>query len=271
MSRGSISHFLRKFRLIYIFDKIRFFLQRFEHRATNQSFQIQNPDVALPPDYLMYESFQINYGKYFEGGIEAAQWLISHLEKHIELKEKIILDWGCGPGRVIRHLPDLLGNECEYHGTDHNTASIDWCKKKLSAIHFNNNELEAELPYDNSYFDVIFGISVLTHLSETAHHEWLHELRRILKPGGILFLTAQGNNFKVKLTTLEARQFDRGDIVVRGKTKHGHRTYSAFHPTPFMVKLFEPMQILEHVTTPIEHGKSLPQDIWMVQKTKKKD
>ena len=46
----------------------------------------------------------------------------------------------------------------------------------------------------------------------------------------------------------------------------GHRTYSAFHPPGFMTRLFENVQILEHVETKPERGKGLPQDIWIIKK-----
>ena len=45
-----------------------------------------------------------------------------------------------------------------------------------------------------------------------------------------MFLTTQGDNFRVKLTDLELNKYNNDELVVRGKVKEGHRTYSAFHP-----------------------------------------
>ena len=45
-----------------------------------------------------------------------------------------------------------------------------------------------------------------------------------------MFLITQGDNFKVKLTDLELTKYKKNELVVRGKVKEGHRTYSAFHP-----------------------------------------
>jgi SAM-dependent methyltransferase len=110
--------------LLYSSDWLRFYLQQFINRKTNRKFKIENPAISLPPDYLIYESFQINYHKYFTESINTAKWICSYFYKYIELENKRILDWGCGPGRVIRHLPQVIGNGSEYYGTDYNSKAI---------------------------------------------------------------------------------------------------------------------------------------------------
>ncbi len=242
-------------------------MQKFKNRKINKDFKLQNPLVKLPPDYLIYESFQINYHKYYSESIETAKWLTGHFKRHIELKNKRILDWGCGPGRIIRHLPNIVNNGCEFFGTDYNKKSIEWCSKNLTGISFNNNSLIAQLPYDNEFVDVIYGTSIFTHLSEQLHYDWYNELYRVLKPKGIMLLTTQGDNFKVKLTDSELKKYNENQLVVRGNVKEGHRTYSAFHPKAFMQQLFNNVEILEHIESKPEQGKSLPQDIWIIRKS----
>jgi ubiquinone/menaquinone biosynthesis C-methylase UbiE len=266
MIKGQLSNLLRELGFIYFTDWIWFYIQRYKNRKVNEDFKKKHPDIKLPPDYLIYESFQINYHKYFIESIDTAKWLISYFQKYTQLKDKKILDWGCGPGRIIRHLPILIGNSCDYFGTDYNKSSIDWCSKNLKGINFNNNSLHAQLPYADNFFDIIYGISIFTHLSEQQHYEWYSELYRILKSGGIMFLTTHGDNFKVKLTDYELKRYDRNELVIRGKTKEGHRTYSAFHPRGFILKMFNNVEILEHVELLPEKGKWLPQDIWIIKK-----
>lgn len=266
MNKGKISNILRQLRLIYVLDKLRFYIEKYKNRKVNREFKNNNPGVKLPPDYLIYESFQIHYKKYFTDSIDTANWVAGHIGKHIELKGKNILDWGCGPGRVIRHLPTVIGNDCKYYGTDYNAQSISWCNENLPGIQFNANLLEASLPYSDNFFDAIYGISIFTHLSEQAHFDWYNELYRILKPGGILFLTTQGDVFRVKLIPEELQKYDTGELVVRGKVKEGHRTFSAFHPTKFMNFLFGNAEVVEHIQPKHENTSWLPQDIWIVKK-----
>jgi ubiquinone/menaquinone biosynthesis C-methylase UbiE len=232
----------------------------------NTDFKRANSNVKLPPDYLIYESFQMNYNKYYSESIDSAKWLANHFSKYIELKGKKILDWGCGPGRIIRHLPSLISNSCEFYGTDYNIESIEWCNKNLPDIKFNYNTLNPDLPYPDNFFDIIYGISIFTHLSEKSHYNWYNELYRVLKYDGIMLLTTQGDNFKVKLTDPELKRYNNDELIVRDKAKEGHRTYSTFHPPAFIKNLFNNTEILDHIEEKSENGKWLPQDIWIIKK-----
>ena len=266
MKKGVLSNLLRNLGLIYLFDRMRFYFQKLKFRKINRKFKSDFPEVKLPPDYLIYESFQMNYHKYYTESIAFAKLMASYFAKHIDLKDLNILDWGCGPGRVIRHMPKIIGHNCHFYGTDYNANSITWCKENLPGIEFNHNQLEAELPYPDNFFGVIYGHSIITHLSEEMHFAWFNELYRVLKPGGILYLTAQGDNYQVKLSPAELRDYRAGKLVVRGKVKEGHRTYSAFQPKPFMKELFKNTSVLEHVEFTPAPGAGIPQDIWIVRK-----
>ena len=76
-----------------------------------------------------------------------------------------------------------------------------------------------------------------------------------------------GNAFKTKLTPDEQQVFDNGQIVVKGNTKIGHRTFTAFHPEPFVNELFKKHQVLDHIEGEISNGKP-QQDIWIVKVVK---
>ncbi|WP_299114219.1 class I SAM-dependent methyltransferase [uncultured Winogradskyella sp.] len=268
MNKAKVTNLLRQLKLFYLIDWLRFYYQKIKNRTVNSAFKKKHPEVKLPPDYLMYESFQINYDKYYNGGLKMAKWLASHFKKHIELKHSNILDWGCGPGRIIRHMPDVINSGCKFFGTDYNQKSIDWCSKNLLDIEFNKNKLEANLPYENNSMDVIYGISIFTHLSEQMHYQWFNELHRVLKPNGILLLSMHGDNFKVKLSKAEIDTYNQGKLVVRGQVKEGHRTFAAFHPKPFLEYLFKDVEVLEHIIQTSTNKNWVPQDIWIVRKKK---
>lgn len=266
MKKLFLSKLLRVSGLLMTSDYIRFSFHRILNHKKNRLFLEKNPGLILPPDYLMYESFQLDYKKYYEDSKETAIWLKNHFERYLKLNNLQVLDWGCGPGRIIRHLPGIINNGCSFYGTDYNAKTIDWCNQNIHGVNFNQNTLEAKLPYKDDFFDIIYGISIFTHLSEAMHYEWFNELYRILKPGGILFLTTQGHNFKVKLSLTENKRFDEGQLIVRGNVKEGHRTFSAFQPKTFMLNLFNSMKVLEHIEPKTVKSKVIPQDIWIVKK-----
>ncbi|MDX1461944.1 MAG: class I SAM-dependent methyltransferase [Marinirhabdus sp.] len=265
MYKTRISSMLRSLNVLHQADTLRFQTEKIRNRKANAAFLRKHPDVQLPPDYLIYESHALSYDSYYYNGKKDAEFFTSLFKKYVSLENVRILDWGCGPGRIIRHLPDTVGNGCSYYGTDYNEKSIAWCKEHLGDIAFNKNELTAELPYEGNFFTVIYGLSIFTHLSEAMHHAWYDELYRVLKPGGIMLLTTQGDVYKPKLTKTELEKYERGELVVRGQVVEGHRMYSAFQPPSFMSKLFENAKIEEHIEMPVQDG-WYPQDKWIIRK-----
>jgi len=264
MNLKSAKYVLSRMGLLHLADSIRFRLHRLKTATLRRKFRRDNPGVELPPDYLIYESFKLDYWKYYFGGKETARWVISILEKYIPLDQARILDWGCGPARVARHLPDLLKQGCQVFGTDYNPASIQWDRDHVHGVGFSVNMIEPPLPFADQFFDAVYGISIFTHLSEKLHHDWFSELTRITRPGGIILLTLQGRAFTGKLTLAEQQSFEQGNLVVRGHTKIGHRTFSAFHPEKFVRELAG-----DHTVAGFEPGgviNGLPvQDVWTIR------
>ncbi len=78
MVKENISILLRRTGLLYGSDRVRFYLELFKNRKINRKFKKDNPTIALPPDYLIYESFRINYYKYYTESINAAKWLCGY-------------------------------------------------------------------------------------------------------------------------------------------------------------------------------------------------
>ena len=99
-----------------------------------------------------------------------------------------VLDFGCGCGRTLRwFLRDFPG--VEFHGADVDEEAIAWCRRNLPGGHFERNQPQPPLPYADGFFDVIYCLSVFTHLDEALQDLWLAELGRLLAPGGVALLT----------------------------------------------------------------------------------
>jgi len=125
-----------------------------------------------------------------------------------------ILDFGCGAGRMIRHLRDL-SDTCEIWGTDISAEHIYWCKQNLSPpFHFATTTKVPHLPFEDRSFQFIYCGSVFTHIDDLAD-AWLLELRRILAPGGRLYLTIHDNH---TVALFESGRYDAADIVTEMKS-----------------------------------------------------
>ncbi len=245
---------LRHCGLMQVTDYFRYIWIRARNRKSNRGFRSRFSGVVFPPDYMMYEAYRLDYERYYINGMQSAEWLVEKVKPYVDLEKASILDWGCGPARVLRHMPGLLP-AATFYGTDYNPATIAWCSKTFSNIYFHSNDLMPRLVYEKGMFDLVYGISIFTHLSEEAHEAWIGELGRILKPGGILLITLHGASFRDKLTGDEQLLFDRGELVVRGNVKEGHRTFTAFHPQSWVRKWTEGFEILKY-----EQGRKEEQD-----------
>ncbi len=268
MVKKSINHLLRTFGLLGISDRLHFAMQFVRMKRRNRVFTATHPGVDLPPSYLVYESYAMDFRNYWEDGRSTAQYVLRSLARHLELSGIVLLDWGCGPARVVRHIPGLLeGKGCRILGSDYNIETINWCQQHIPGITFYRNGSEPPLELTTSSVDALYGISVFTHLTPEQHLAWVDEIARILSPGGVAFLTTHGKAYRSNLLTKEKKEFDKGELIARGHAKIGHRTYTSFHPPEFMAKLFATggLEILEH----LEGGPGsaeFSQDVWIVRR-----
>jgi SAM-dependent methyltransferase len=115
-----------------------------------------------------------------------------------------ILEFGCGDGRMIRWLDGMAASR-EIWGTDIDATRLFWCKQNLSpALHFATTTIVPHLPFEDRHFDFIYAGSVFTHIDDLAD-AWFAELRRVLRPGGHLFVTV---HLKDDLRLLSGRYKD---------------------------------------------------------------
>lgn len=99
-----------------------------------------------------------------------------------------ILDLGCGTGRLTAQLADLAENLV---GVDSSESMIEKAHAQFGSIDFRVCDALA-LPFENQ-FDVVFSNAVFHWISD--HDALLKEVRRALKPGGLLICEfgASGN------------------------------------------------------------------------------
>jgi len=104
-----------------------------------------------------------------------------------------VLDLGCGAGRQTWYLAD---NGFTVFGLDIAEAGIKMLEKVLR-----QKKLKADLrvgnifnklPYGDNYFDAVVSVQVLQHGREAEIKKAIGEIKRVLKPGGLVFITLCG-------------------------------------------------------------------------------
>jgi len=99
-----------------------------------------------------------------------------------------ILDFGCADGMMVRNFREIAESG-EAWGVDINGSQIIWCQQHLSPpFKFVTTTSFPHLPFEEGSFDLIYSFSVFTHICDLTE-AWLLELRRILRRGGVLYLT----------------------------------------------------------------------------------
>jgi ubiquinone/menaquinone biosynthesis C-methylase UbiE len=133
------------------------------------------------------------------------------LIKRSGIKEGMrILEVGCGSGAFTTFAARASGIKGEVYALDIQPKMLVQLKKKLSRPE--NRDIKNikliegdvhKLPFDNNSFDVVYTVTVLQELPDRIRA--LKEIKRVLKPGGILAVTEflPDPDYPLKSTTIK--------------------------------------------------------------------
>lgn len=138
---------------------------------------------------------------------QAEYWRRKLILKNINYKAgESLLEIGCGTGAVL----GILGKSfpsLELSGIDLEPKQIDYAINYLNHLGLNNVDLKVgdanTLPWSDNYFDHIYAIWFLEHLSDPL--EVLKEARRVLKPEGTISITE--TDYRTILVTPESSDY----------------------------------------------------------------
>lgn len=105
-----------------------------------------------------------------------------------------VVDFGSGWGRITQ----LLSLHFDSHrilGCDVMKSAIDEAKRNGVRAEFISTEAWPPARLKNETVDYIFSYSVFSHLSEDNAWAWILEFHRVLRPGGLVFLTTRHKSF----------------------------------------------------------------------------
>jgi len=194
-------------------------------RAQWRVLDWRNPPSAqaefpLPPARLRFRVAEnANVLNFLTVGLRTAERLqeaMAYAEFHL-LDGSAALDFGCGCGRTLLWLARRFP-QVHWYGSDVDAESVEWCRASIPGAVFSVNAPLPPLPFSDASFDLVYAVSVFTHLSEEHQQAWLPELRRVLKPGGLLLLSFHSKNVW-QLLDGDAGAVERDGFVFRTSAK----------------------------------------------------
>jgi SAM-dependent methyltransferase len=162
--------------------------------------------AALPPSHLR---IRVGVGRYvLNNHVEHLHgvrlyWLYALSKGYFNMSSNI-LDIGCGCGRYAQYIRDYNLYDDHFRGTyigiDIDEEAIEWCKKHfdqrfkffVSTDKYRTPTDEYRpytVPVASSSIDLVFSMSLYTHLLEQELINCTNETYRVLKPGGYVNAT----------------------------------------------------------------------------------
>ena len=120
-----------------------------------------------------------------------------------------VLEVGCGSGAFTTFVARAVGIKGEVYALDIQPGMLMQLKEKLSRPENrdirNTTLIEGDankLPFDDNLFDLVYAITVLQEIPDK--NKVLKEIKRVLKPGGILAVTEflPDPDYPLKSTTI---------------------------------------------------------------------
>ncbi|MDD8048046.1 MAG: methyltransferase domain-containing protein [Thomasclavelia sp.] len=138
------------------------------------------------------------HDKYSKSKISWFDWIYNT----IDIKDKDVLDVGCGNGRLWFNR-DIKTKRLVL--TDKSKGMISDAKKVLGdKYEYNVCDLQS-LPYDDNSYDVVIANHMLFYMKDI--DKALEEIKRVLKPKGILYCSTYGKDHMKEITEM-VKEFD---------------------------------------------------------------
>lgn len=179
--------------------------------------------------------------------------------RNISFRDKLIVDFGCGIGNSVPHLTENFPDS-RFVFVDVSNKSLDIAKARFPSIIDNCLLIthdKINLPDDS--VDMVFTACVFHHINHASHAYWLTELRRIVKPGGYLFIFEHNPYNLLTLHAVNTCPFDVNaklisapkmkSYLLKAGWKNARINYRIFFP-----KILAKLRILEKYMVKIPFG-----------------
>jgi SAM-dependent methyltransferase len=214
-------------------DAIRIFLYRLLHRDV----------AAVPPASNRIRAGDRTIGEFMRAGRNCYRPIKAAIARYNQRPEPLrVLDFGSGAGRVLQY---FARENLQLYACDVDATAIQYLQKSFPAVSSRVSHYEPPLPYENGLFDIVYSVSVWTHLAPHLQLPWLLEMDRILMPGGLGLLTTIGPFGYRRGSHLSAVTFSLEELMRNGfcyseykaKDRSAGPSYgAAYHTAAYVMK-----------------------------------
>jgi SAM-dependent methyltransferase len=156
-----------------------------------------------------------------------------------------VLDFGCGCGRLLAGWEGVRPGVL--YGVDINPALVTWCQANIPFATVTQSGYMPPLDFPDATFGLVYSVSVFTHLSSEAARRWAVEMRRLIRPGGMLAVSFHGDWYNGELEKIGPNALEqlRRDGIVhhlfgRQEDTHlGSNNYATFTTRDFIEGMFK--------------------------------
>ena len=146
------------------------------------------------------EEYHQGYEKHREQKIRTAMVRLNRVAAHVASPRPKLLDIGCSVGCTVEA---ANARGWDAHGVDVSQDAVDYCRSRGLNCQVVG---PLELPFADQAFDVVVSWHVIEHVADVK--QTLREWRRVLKPGGVLFMeTPDATCGKVRRLKEKYRKF----------------------------------------------------------------
>lgn len=165
----------------------------------SNSYRTDVDDAVLFADVDFFTRVKANY---------TVDLLAEHFAAPTELS---VLDVGCGIGLSHSLIAQKVGT---MHGVDVSAESIEVAKTKNPEVKYEVSS-GADLPYPSGAFDAVLTVCVLHHVLPSAWHQFLAEMHRVVKPGGIALVFEHNPTNPLTQKVVDRCPFDEDAVLLK--------------------------------------------------------
>lgn len=155
-------------------------------------------DFYFLSDYLKSEG-KIKDSENYKRDFSAFLSYISHIKAYDFVSpfcmNKKILDIGCFIGYGEKWIAKQAR---EIVAIDSNSKAIEFARQNRNFSNVEFKKIDArKLPFHDETFDIVIAFQLIEHISPNELSKFLLEVRRVLKMGGIFFITTPNRKFRL--------------------------------------------------------------------------